>query len=118
MKLSKKSIDLPALLLRIGLAFVFLYAGIASLQQPLEWEGYIPHFVASTFGVTTALHLIAILEIALGMWLLTGKYTKYAAAVSALMLAGIIFVNLNQLLVTFRDVGLLFAALALYVSEN
>lgn len=117
MQLSKKNLDLPSLLLRIGLAFVFLYAGIASLQQPLEWEGYVPHLMASMFGVSTSLHLIAISEIGLGMWLLTGKYAKYAAALSAVMFAVIILVNLNQLLVTFRDVGLLFAALALYVND-
>lgn len=118
MKLPKKNVDLPSLLLRIGLAFVFLYAGIASLQQPLEWEGYVPHIAANLFGVLTTLHLITVLEIVLGMWLLTGKYAKYAAALAALVLAGIVLVNVNQMLVTFRDVGLLFAALALYASER
>ena len=118
MKLIKQKPDLPSLLLRVGLAFVFLYAGIASLQQPLEWEGYVPHVVSSMLGITNGLRVIAIGEIILGMWLLTGKYAKYAAAVSALMFAGIILVNLNQLLITFRDIGLLFAALALYFLET
>lgn len=114
MKLSKSKPNLPSLLLRVGLAFVFLYAGIASLQQPLAWEGYVPHFISSVLGITTGLRVIAIGEIVLGMWLLVGKFAKYAAALSALMFAGIILVNLNELLITFRDVGLLFAALALY----
>lgn len=118
MKLTKQKPDLPSLLLRMGLAFVFLFAGIASLQQPLEWEGYVPHVVSSMLGITNGLRVIAIGEIILGMWLLTGKYAKYAAAVSALMFAGIILVNLNQLLITFRDIGLLFAALALYFLET
>lgn len=117
MKLSKPQPNLPSLFLRAGLAFVFLYAGIATLQQPLEWEGYLPHFIASMVGVTTGLRVIAIGEIGLGMWLLTGKYAKYAAILSALLFAGIILANISQLVVTFRDVGLLFAALALYFIE-
>ena len=32
-------------LLRIGLAFVFLYAAISSLMHPDEWVGYLPSFL-------------------------------------------------------------------------
>jgi hypothetical protein len=70
------------------------------------------------FGATTGLRLIALVEIGLGVWLLTGKYAKYAAGSAVIMFAGIILVNLNQLIVTFRDIGLLFAALALYFTES
>jgi hypothetical protein len=43
---NKKSSNLKAasLLLRIGLAFVFIYAAIASLETPKEWLGFIPQF--------------------------------------------------------------------------
>ena len=101
-------------MLRLGLAFVFAYAGIASLMHPLEWIGYLPHFLARFISLDVAIRLLAILQIVLAIWLLSGKFRKYAAALAVLMLAGIFVANINQLIVTFRDVGLLFAALALF----
>jgi uncharacterized membrane protein YphA (DoxX/SURF4 family) len=105
---------LPALLLRIGLAAVFLYATIASLLHPLEWEGFLPSFTHTIINPKIALNLLSVYEITLAAWLLSGKYTKYAAAFCALTFLGIIGVSINQFIITFRDVGLLFAALALF----
>jgi uncharacterized membrane protein YphA (DoxX/SURF4 family) len=109
---------LPSLLLRIGLAIVFLYAAISSLRQPLLWEGYLPTFLPKSLSLLMEARVLAIYEIALALWLLSGRYAKYAAALTALTFAGIIVVNLNQLIVTFRDFGLLFAAVALYFIDD
>ncbi len=106
--------NIPALLLSVGLAFVFLYAAIASTLQPLEWSGFLPGFVLQVVDAGFALHAMAATEVALALWLLSGKYRKYAAALACAMLAGIIVSSPNQLIVTFRDVGLLFAAAALF----
>ena len=103
-------------LLGVGLAFVFAYAGISSLQQPLEWIAYVPHVLTHTVSATTAIRVIAVVELVLALWLLSGKYAKYAALVSAVMLIGIVVSNFGQMLITFRDVGLVFMALALFVS--
>lgn len=116
MQLGSKNFDnvkLAAWLLRLGLAFVFLYAAVSSFQHPLEWVGYLPGFLTKTVDAHTLLKIFSIIEIVLALWLLTAKFTRYAALAAAFMLAGIIVVNPGQLLIAFRDVGLVTAALAL-----
>lgn len=109
---SKKNV--PTLLLSFGLAFVFLYAGVAALINPLEWVGYLPSFLAMFITPTVAIKIIAVSEIILGVWLVGGFYRKIASALAALMLLGILLVNLNEFIITFRDIGLLCAAVALF----
>lgn len=101
-------------ILRIGLAAVFLYASISSLQHPLEWVGFLPNFLTKTISATTLLKIFAVYELALAVWLLSGKLLKYSALICALTLAGIVVVNPSQLITTFRDIGLVFMAVALF----
>ncbi|HET7059872.1 MAG TPA: DoxX family membrane protein [Candidatus Saccharimonadales bacterium] len=101
-------------LLRIGLAAVFLYAAVGALQHPLEWAGFLPSFLRAAMSPTTLVKLVAVYELALVAWLLSGKYVRYAALLCAVTLAGIIVTNPSQLIITFRDIGLLFMALALF----
>jgi uncharacterized membrane protein YphA (DoxX/SURF4 family) len=105
--------SIASLLLRIGLAAVFLYAAISSFTQPDAWVSYVPSLATKVVSAKTALDGIAVLQIALSLLLLSGKYLKYAAIVSAALLGGIVVANLGTLLITFRDVGLFFMALAL-----
>lgn len=100
-------------LLRVGLAFVFAYAGVGSLQHPLEWVGFLPAFMTKHVAATTLIKFFAVYELALAAWLLSGKYLRYAGLLAALTLAGIVVTNPSQLITTFRDVGLACMALAL-----
>ena len=102
-----------ALLLRTGLAVVFLYAAVSSFKTPLDWTSYLPHFLTSSISAVTLVKIFAVYEIILGLWLVSGFYLKWAATLCALTLAGIVVVNPHDLIVTFRDIGLVFAALAL-----
>ena len=104
-----------SLLLGIGLAFVFAYAAVSSFMHPFEWVGYVPTFLTRFAAPATLVKLIALYELFLAAWLLSAKYRKYAALLSAVTLAGIIVLNWGQMIVTFRDVGLLFMALALFL---
>lgn len=97
------------LLLRLGLAFGFLYAATSSLMAPENWIGFIPGWVPAP---ELALKAHAIFEIILALWLLWGKRIQWAAYLSALsMFAILITTGIDE--VTFRDVGLMFAASAL-----
>lgn len=101
-------------LLRVGLASVLLYAAISSFVSPAEWAGYLPQFLASHLTGYGLLYFFAGCELLLGLWLLSGLYVRYAAAVAALLFAGIVLTNLPAFsTVTFRDVPMVFAALAL-----
>ena len=101
--------------LRFGLAFVFIYVAVSALIMPEAWIGFLPSFLGSS--VTKGYFLFAhdVFGIGLGLWLLSGKKTFYAAVVSSVFLAGILLTNLNSFLIVFRDVGLFFAAVALAV---
>lgn len=107
--------NLPVDLLRVGLTLVFGYAAISQLAHPLIWIGYLPSFVLH-FHATILVRLLAVYELGLVVWLLSGKFLKQAALVISITFAGILLSSLNELIITFRDVGLLFAALALYFS--
>ncbi|HSX06120.1 MAG TPA: MauE/DoxX family redox-associated membrane protein [Candidatus Saccharimonadia bacterium] len=113
---TSKSLNKPyvsQILLRLGLAFVFAYAGVGSLRDPNEWIGYLPHFLAAASYAHVLIKVFALTELGLATWLLSGKFVRYAAAASALMLGGIVLANPADLIITFRDVGLACMALAL-----
>ena len=113
-----RDIQIASLLLRVGLAAAFLYAAVASLRAPLEWIGFLPSIVTRLMSPTIAIRIIAVYELALAAWLISGRYVRYAALVAAVTLSGILLGNLNELIVTFRDVGLFFASLALFFLAN
>jgi hypothetical protein len=106
-----------SLLLRLGLAFVFGYAAFSQLTRPFIWTGYMPDFIFDFVEPRMAVTAVAISHIVLGIWLLSGKYLHFASLTCAALLAGITLVNLGQLTVMFRDVGLVFAAVALALME-
>ena len=100
--------------LRTALAFVFLYAGIASFFSPADWVGFVPAWVES-FGVSRelALQLHAAGDIGMGLWLISGLFRFWAGVFAFLWLLGIVAVSgAGLVLITFRDIGLALAALA------
>lgn len=105
--------QLPLWLLRIGLATMFLYAAIASFVAPNEWVGYLPSFVVAMFDAELLLKIFSVFELALAVWLLSGIHTRYAALLAAVMLLGITVSNFGLFAISFRDIGLAFAAFAL-----
>ena len=100
-------------LLRIGLASVFLYAALGSLLSPQDWLWYLPDWILKIAPAEPLLMSHALFELLLGVWLLSGKKTMYAALLAAADLLIIVLSTLSIMDVVFRDVGLIFAALAL-----
>lgn len=105
--------QLPQLLLRLGIAIVFAYAAIDGFIHPTEWVGFLPSFVLDRFDGETALHIFAIFELSLVAWLLSGVYIRWAALFAAAMLTGIVVTNFGIFQISFRDIAIIFAALAL-----
>lgn len=102
------------LLLRFGLAFVFLYAAVSGFINPGVWVGWLPEFVRTNF----VLSLFGAMEITVAVWLVSGRQTFWAGLVSGLMLLGIIIFNPQAMIVVFRDIGLALAAFALAILSN
>jgi len=104
------------LILRVGVAFVFLYPPVAALSTPDSWIGYFPPFLLHS-GVPQAvlLHGFGIVEVVVALWILSGYNIAWPALLATLMLVAIVVFNLAQFEVIFRDLGLAGASLALAV---
>ena len=111
-------------LLRVGLAFSFVYPAIDAYFDPASRLGYFPHYVISAFHVIAIplklsdvllLHGFGLLEILLALWVLFGKRIQVPALIMAILLGVIVLTNLDpsNFSVVFRDVSIAFSALAL-----
>lgn len=107
---------LSQLLLRLGLATVFLYAAVSGALRPDEWVGYLPSILTDHFDAKLLLKIFSVYELALGILLLSGLYVRYVSLLCAVTLVGIIVSNFSLLAISFRDIGLALTALALAAS--
>lgn len=106
-------------LLRIGVGFAFLYPPISALLNPFAWVGYLPLFVTNIFpDAIVLLHIFGVVEVIIGLWILSGKKIFIPSTLAALMLAGIIVFNFSQMDVLFRDIPILLMAVALMISHK
>ena len=110
--------------LRIGLGTMFLWSGFDMMQHPKGWTWAIPTWfiqaVVNPLGVETYFKIQGASEILLGLvllaWFLPKIVTKYAALLTTVEIAAILFLGKTGIdAVTFRDLGVLGAALALFV---
>jgi hypothetical protein len=106
---------LVSFLLRTGLAVTFLFAAIASFIEPVAWIGFLPEWMRNLLPETLLLFGFSLYEMFLAFWLLSNKKPFEAAVFSSLTLLLIVLANMTVLYVVFRDVAILFAALALVV---
>lgn len=103
-------------ILRVSISLVFLYFGYQQIVSPGAWSGYVPDFVLA-FGLSAGNLVIfnALLEIALGLLLLIGLFTRPASLILAVNLFLIMFsLGFNEIGV--RDFGLAFATLAIFLN--
>lgn len=109
--------SLSPLFLRLGLATVFTYAAVSSTVSPNDWIGYLPHILTDRVSSTILLKFFSVYELLLAVWLLSGVYVRFAGLLCAATLGGIVASNVSLLPISFRDIGLAFAALALAFSK-
>lgn len=106
------------LLLRIALAFAFLYPPIDSIFNPNAWIGFFPQFIlqfASTLGVSNVMLLGAwgIVEIIIALWVLSGRHIFLPSLAAAALLCLIVLFNIPLMEIVFRDIALALVALTL-----
>jgi len=105
--------EVSSVLLRIGLGLVFIYFSIQQMINPDQWIGFVPEFLTSS--VITASNLVifnSVIELAGGLLLIAGLYTRIASLILGVHLLFItISVGWNP--VGVRDFGLTIATLAL-----
>ncbi len=108
------SLNLGFLLLRLGLGGTFLWFGVDKFLSPLVWINWIPAWIMPYLGNSSSLFLYGLgaVEILLGLFVLLGYYSRWAAGGAALFLLGIVFsFGLNEIMI--RDLGLAFLALGI-----
>jgi len=108
--------EIISLLLRIGVAFAFIYPAVAAFITPVAWIGYFPIFIRDIFpGETLLLNLFGLSEIAIALWILSGKKIFIPSVFAALYLFLIVVLNWAQLDILFRDIPILLMAVALAI---
>lgn len=101
------------LLLRVGVAFAFLYPAIDALFDPYSWLGYFPKFMHGILPDMLLLHSFGAVEVFLAIWILSGRKIFLPSVVATIMLAAIILFNLQDFQIVFRDVSIAMMSAAL-----
>lgn len=104
-----------ALLLRLGLAFVFVYAATASFADPDKFERYLPAMLAHPWVEHWCLPAFSTYELGLAVALATGRRLVLASTLAALTVTAITVVNPAEFDVLFRNVAIICTALSLAV---
>jgi uncharacterized membrane protein YphA (DoxX/SURF4 family) len=106
-------------ILRIGIALVFLWFGANQLSDVNSWIGYIPSWITDISGLSaqTIVYMNGTFEIIFGTALLFGFYTRFVAFFLMLHMIDITFtVGLDQIGV--RDFGLSIAMIAIWLNGS
>ena len=108
----------PFHFLRVGLAITFLWIGILIFKNPEAWGGYLQPWATGLLPIPLAQAMIgtAILDIAIGIFLLADIFTWLAALFGAAHLVVILMVS-GITDITVRDIGLLAGTLALMIDS-
>lgn len=110
-------LSLSRFFLRTGLGIVFLWIGLDIFRHPDAWIGFVPAQGALGLDRLALLKAGGAFDIAVGVSLLLGTFSRATALLAMLHLAGVIVTQgLNAVLI--RDVGLLGAALSLFFWKN
>lgn len=109
---------IPNLLLRIGVAFAFLYPPFDALANPDSWIGYFPKFVHGIAPDLVLLHGFGVIEVIIALWILSGKKIFLPSLAATLMITTIVLANLNNFEILFRDLSIAAMALSLAVSAR
>lgn len=112
----------PELALRLGLGLTYIYSGQSLFYNPTLWYGFEPQWfhdaVTSIISFDMYLRLQGIFEFTLGLILIAWFVPRAAVKIASMLFV----VHLSLILlfagidpITFRDIGLLSAAVALTV---
>ena len=110
--------DKASLILRLGLAFAFLYPPINALFDPSSWIGYFPHVVRGIVPDMVLLHSFGLIEVVIALWILSGWKIFWPSAAAALMLLSIVALDFSEFQIVFRDLSIAAIAAALAIQNQ
>ena len=106
------------LLLRSGVAFAFLFPALNAILDPYAWVGYFPPFMLGVLPDTLLLHVFGVVQIIIGLWILSGKRIFIPSMVATGILLLIVLFNLPDFQVLFRDLVIAGMSFALTLSHR
>ena len=101
--------------LRLALAFAFLYSPIAAFFYPDNWIWFVPDFVGTFVPKLLFMQVFGVVEILIALGVLFLKNPTIPAILACLILAGIIVLDWSAFDATFRDVSILLAGVGLII---
>ena len=113
----------PEFILRLSLAVMYLYSGWSLITSPKSWTQFVPFGFKEVLGrfnfpVTTFIQAQGGVELLIAavflFWFLPRKPVKWMAFLAAVEMALILIFGQIDL-ITFRDIGLLGAFLAVFL---
>ncbi len=111
--------DLGIVILRFAVGSVFLWFGLHKILHPIAWYARLPEFLSDLLPAPWSWVIVAagLLEAAVGVLLVSGKYVREAAAGAFFFLLAF-FLPIGADDLTVRDAGLMGACLALFTYAN
>ncbi len=109
--------ELPILILRIGLGITFVLTGVLILKDKDKWTHMLPKWFSRYLLSARSFMLgTAVGDLFIGAWLISGYFTGIAAVLAATHLLGVLVVSSrHEFHEVYRDIGLLFGCSALAV---
>ncbi len=110
--MAEKGKSYAPVVLRLGMALVFLWFGVSQLLDASNWTGWLPEYAANLpLGAETLVYLNGAFETLFGSLLLLGLGTRLAAILLSVHMAHIISV-VGYSEIGVRDFGIFVAAVA------
>ena len=101
-------------ILRIGLALVVIWFGIAQISSPTDWIGFLPTWITSLpISQLSVIYLNGWFELVFGTMLLFGVYTRFVALFLALHMLDITY-TVGYGAIGVRDFGLAIGILSIF----
>lgn len=117
--MSSKFSPYASVILRIGLAAVFMWFGMSELLNPAQWIGFMPGWLTSLTGLSavTLVVLNALFEVVAAVCLVMNWYVRLVALLLSLHLFTIVG-DVGFSAIGVRDFGLAAAMLSLALFEE
>ena len=112
-----KSLSSGNLLLRLAIAFAFLFPPYDSFANPNAWIGFFPQFMRGYVPDMTLLLAWGLVEVVIALWILSGKRIYLPTAAATILLLLIVAFNFSLMEIVFRDISLALVAAYLTVQS-
>ena len=102
--------------LRLAMAFIFVWFGFSQFLNPASWTGFVPAWAFNLSGIssTTIVYLNSIFEMVAGVVLAMGIWARWVALLLSVHLF-VISISMGTSAIGMRDLGLSFSTFCIFL---